>query len=323
LYNSRSIGRKTEVLSIIHDTYDPLIIGVTESWLTKKDLNAALNISDKYDILRRDRKIGAKGKKKGGGVCILLKHGTQFVQLDKETDSCESIWVDIVCDRPFRVGLFYRSDEKTADLSRQVHLELVKEILFFSKGQNKPCFIMGDFNFPLIDWEIPMCRENSEHAVRFVDCTLEAGLQQYVTEPTRGKNVLDLILCNDDSFVTNVDVSGPISSDHCLVTATVSATIAQPVDSEPVPAFHLAKYDQIAKFLDSVNFYDLSLEFLTANQYSQVIDATLSFCIEHFVPKMVVNRNGYMRRNRRIRCIQRQLQRSCGSLLFSTEVPRS
>ena len=45
----------------------------------------------------------------------------------------------------------------------------------------------------------------------------------YIMAPTRGSNILDLILCNDSHFVSNVNVVTPvstsliiISNNHCV-----------------------------------------------------------------------------------------------------------
>jgi hypothetical protein len=306
LYNSRSINCKTEVLRILYDAHDPLIIGITESWLKPKTLNECLGVNDLYDVVRRDR----KGGRKGGGVCMLIKKGTPFVQLDKPNDNCESLWIDVVCANPFRVGLFYRPGTLPRDPAIELLSSITNEIDELVSDQNKPCFIMGDFNFPTIDWSVPMCQEDRGMAVTFLDSVQEACLEQYVNEPTRGNNVLDLVLCNDPTFVVSADVSCALQSDHAVVVAQVAAgKVVDEDETESVPAFHLAHYEKIAEFLDAVDWIGLANEFQHAKEFWDAVHCVIIFCIEKFVPKKVLKRRGFMRRNRHIKTMVRRLQR--------------
>ena len=75
LLNSRSIVHIAEILSIMHDTYNPMIIGITESWLKKEIQSASLGVNRTYDVIRRDRNDG----RRGGGVCMLIRKGIHFI----------------------------------------------------------------------------------------------------------------------------------------------------------------------------------------------------------------------------------------------------
>ena len=60
--------------------------------------------------------------------------------------------------------------------------------------------MMGDFNFPNIDWNIPRVRGLDGEV--FVRCVQEGFLTQHVDKPTRGEAVLDLILANEPGQVS-------------------------------------------------------------------------------------------------------------------------
>ena len=53
--------------------------------------------------------------------------------------------------------------------------------------------IMGDFNYPHIDW-VNACSAQ-ERETWFLDMLNDFALEQIVMEPTRGQVTLDLILC--------------------------------------------------------------------------------------------------------------------------------
>ena len=79
-----------------------------------------------------------------------------------------------------------------------------------SKGE---CVIMGDFNHGHIQWESFESAGGDDH--QFLLLTQDCFLTQHVLEPTRGGNVLDLIVSSQNELVDNVEVHEPLgSSDH-------------------------------------------------------------------------------------------------------------
>src|SRR5437899_4399682 len=80
--------------------------------------------------------------------------------------------------------------------------------------------IMGDFNFPELDWGRP---ESIDDSHPFIECMSNNFLTQTVDEPTRFKNYLDLVLCSDPSLIDNVSVEEPFeTSDNQIVTFNIA-----------------------------------------------------------------------------------------------------
>ncbi len=77
---------------------------------------------------------------------------------------------------------------------------------------------MGDFNLPNINWNNFECPQDDIHDV-LLDCFLTNCLCQYVKQPTREKNILDLVFCNDDLSILDVKVVGKFTElcDHHMV----------------------------------------------------------------------------------------------------------
>ena len=77
---------------------------------------------------------------------------------------------------------------------------------------------MGDFNFPSIVWSDgygllnPNPTNGSELNNVFLETMNDASLEQYVTEPTRQNNILDLVLSSNNN-IHNLNVV-PGISDH-------------------------------------------------------------------------------------------------------------
>ncbi|XP_053130019.1 uncharacterized protein LOC128335549 [Hemicordylus capensis] len=82
--------------------------------------------------------------------------------------------------------------------------------------------IMGDFNYPHIDWVNSQSGQNKE--VKFLDILNDCALEQLVMEPTREKATLDLILSDTQDLVRDVSVIDPLgNSDHSAIKSSIHA----------------------------------------------------------------------------------------------------
>ena len=80
--------------------------------------------------------------------------------------------------------------------------------------------IVGDFNFPGIDWvkEQGKGRADEDFLVLVQDCFLT----QFIDKPMRGSAVFDHLLSNDPDMVEEVEVGEHFgASDHNIVCATI------------------------------------------------------------------------------------------------------
>mgnify|MGYP003471331380 FL=1 len=74
-----------------------------------------------------------------------------------------------------------------------------------------PTIIVGDWNCPNIDWELMM--PPSEQCQKLLyDFVVFNGMRQFVHEPTRKDNILDLVLTDDDMSISNITVSPPFGN---------------------------------------------------------------------------------------------------------------
>ena len=81
-------------------------------------------------------------------------------------------------------------------------------------------FIVGDFNYCTIDWNLRLIRSHSESATRFMTTINYLFLKQLVSKRTRYRvgqkeTILNLVLTNNFYFVESVDYCDPLGmSDH-------------------------------------------------------------------------------------------------------------
>ena len=84
-----------------------------------------------------------------------------------------------------------------------------------------PTYIVGDLNCSDIDWV--NCSSPADGVQdAFLDFAVVNGFVQSVAEPTRGANILDIVLTNEPLTLADVQVNEPFAnSDHCTVCFSV------------------------------------------------------------------------------------------------------
>jgi ribonuclease P/MRP protein subunit RPP40 len=211
LINARSIVNVNKLgeLELLATTNGLDVLAVTESWATSNISNSELQI-DGYAIYRKDRsEVSAK---RGGGVLLYVK--LDYVSFENEKLNvipCESLWVKIATglNSYINFGVCYRSQLAPED---EVNL-MFSAIKESAKVQS---IIVGDFNYPNIVWDTFECKSKKDEM--FIDLVQECFLTQHVDEPTRGRNILDLVFTTEPNMVKNLLVSEHLStSDHQII----------------------------------------------------------------------------------------------------------
>ena len=151
------------------------------------------------------------------GLRFVLKHSLNNIGVE------DSIWCALSlhnCDR-ILIGLVYRSPN-SSDVNNDKLLHLLQDLPALYPHTH--LLLMGDFNFPDIDWSNNSVVGSSNSLTsKFFDITQDLFLTQHIFQPTRHKpgqrsSVLDLIFTLDPENVNNLMHLTPLGfSDHqCL-----------------------------------------------------------------------------------------------------------
>uniref|UniRef100_A0A803JLE9 MORN repeat-containing protein 4 n=1 Tax=Xenopus tropicalis TaxID=8364 RepID=A0A803JLE9_XENTR len=195
LANGQSLSGKLGELQAIAciENYD--LIGITETWWDEK-CAWTMNLNG-YTLFRRDREI-----KKGGGVCLYVKSDLKPCNKDVTNENVESRWVEISVGlkvtKKIIIGVCYKPPRIDEEEETQLLLQMEEA------SQLCQVFIMGDFNYPDIDWSNGVAK--SEKASRFVNMLNDNFLFQAVQEPTRNDSILDLVISNNTELISNICV---------------------------------------------------------------------------------------------------------------------
>ena len=112
----------------------------------------------------------------------------------------------------------------------------------------------------------------------------ESSLYQHVEYPTRGNNILDIILTTNDNLVNNVKI-GPefSSSDHLIIEFDITAEKVKEAESkEKVPDYRKADFIRLKALLTTTDWNQMT-ETDDINQtweiFTQKVNAAIKLCV--------------------------------------------
>jgi endonuclease/exonuclease/phosphatase family metal-dependent hydrolase len=121
------------------------IIGIAETFLENNVNEAEISIYG-YKCYRKDRYVVKEGRQ--GGVILYVKEDiVSYEFLELNVIKAEAVWCKIKTIRNSEVvvGVCYKSQAADVDELRALYMAI-------SSASRKQVLIMGDFNFPNINW---------------------------------------------------------------------------------------------------------------------------------------------------------------------------
>jgi hypothetical protein len=144
-------------------------------------------------------------REEGRGLILYLDNKLEAPEIHMETNFRENLFVKIKLNQTDKllVGLVYRSpSNRTSEYSDKL-CSLISEAT--NKGYSH-ILIIGDFNYPDIDWENWNTKGDStnNHEYKCVETIQDNFLYQHTRKPTRWlgtdtPHILDLIVTNEET----------------------------------------------------------------------------------------------------------------------------
>lgn len=241
--NARSLRNKMDELKGIVASEAIDIIGVTESWTSAYDLDALIEIKG-FNLFRQDRI-----NKKGGGVLIYVREKLicSAVTFNRKPQGIESAWVRLKNDkgRILVIGNIYRPPNNSVEQDTEL-INLIKEAC--KEGE---IIIMGDFNFPNIDWKFD--RVHNGQGAEFLEGIQDCFLYQMVNEATREKAMLDLVFSSCEDKVHNLTVGEHLGeSDHNIIRFSIWFQSTEIINNRLIPNFRNANFPKLRAEISEV-----------------------------------------------------------------------
>ena len=269
--NARSLTKKFLFFhfEIIVEQNYPDFIALTETWLNDSYPDSSFPCHSNYSIFRKDRKSST-----GGGVALLVKNNISCCQIETDLlDPLEAIAVEVFCgdDVSFILLNVYKPNVSDTHLLRPLF-----DALCYLRTLGKRLIVMGDFNLPDINWSTHSAPQ-AHLQDKFLDCFISNGLTQFVNEPTRGKNILDLVFSNELSLVQNFRIGDSLgNSDHNSVWFEITTPTDRP--STPSARLNWSKAD-FTKMIFDLELINWSLLFSECHNIDELWDCFEGNCL--------------------------------------------
>ena len=188
---------------------------------------------------------------------------------------------------------------------------------------------MGDFNLPGISWENNhpnlKTKEPSKPESLLLSFMENHLLCQYVTQPTRLRNTLDLFLTNNPNLVLCTSAEKTDMSDHNIVTIKTTYNIKtdNAVKRPPIPEqtfrslnLHKADFDQINTHMETINWDELKA-ICSPEEFPELLRLTiLQVCMIYAPtkPQQPSKENSFTRKRRSLRRRKRTVKAQVNAL---------
>jgi len=218
------INKRLEIEAKISET-KPDIFGLTE--INPK--NATWKLSDQDMVFQG---YTSYTNFTGRGSVLYVKDTISSFEHKISTNCDACVWCEVGLEGgdELVVGVVYRSPS-SSDVQNEQLPNMLREV---ANGKSSHVMIMGDFNYPEIDWGLQMSSAPSKHSSHvFLTGCMDSFLFQHVQQPTHYRaqqkaNVLDLLFTNEEGMVDGLEYREPVgSSDHLLLEWTLNCYVPQ------------------------------------------------------------------------------------------------
>ncbi len=222
---------KRDELLVQIATEEPDITAITETLANTNHLMSEFSVKG-YESFYKNR-----GHKKGGGVIFYVRSTFNATKKEKQdAEKYDTRYVEIVTKKTkITIATIYRSPKLQAVDDAMLYEE-IKTVI-----QNKQTIIIGDFNCPNIDWNT---MNGDQEGNRLIEMVEDSFLTQDVKQPTRGDNILDLVLASDPDLISDCEVDEKLNGcDHHLIRFNIMMNIALIEINAKIPNFKKANFN--------------------------------------------------------------------------------
>ncbi|KAF2352771.1 Endonuclease/exonuclease/phosphatase [Trinorchestia longiramus] len=139
---------------------------------------------------------------------------------------------------------------------------------------------MGDFNLPHINWTT---RQSQAPGSKLIDLMNRNSLQQHVNEPTRGNNILDLVMTTTDLSINGLEVMDKIG-DHQMIDFSLEVQgLNTKTQHKQVLDYKRANLGLMKEELDGHN-YEILMSNKNVMECYMILKEKIATATEHHIP---------------------------------------
>ncbi|XP_069103752.1 uncharacterized protein [Argopecten irradians] len=295
--NADQLKNKLSELAIRVNEIKPEIIGITEVKPKTRSLNMKpqeFSIEGNTDYCMFDKNID---NNMGRGMILYVNKLLQPKEVRLETNFQENIFIEVPLNvhEKLLIGLIYRSDSGSEENNNSLR-NLINEAT--SKNYSK-MIIMGDFNYPDINWETWNSKGDSteSHEYKLIHCLQDNFLSQVIEHPTRWRgndtpHILDLVITNNEHIISSVDYQSPLGkSDHNVLIVKIDCQKSTKTTSRTRKCYNKANYDKLNEEINAVNWRQELKEDHTIEENWELFRNKIHGLIDKYVPTKSIKLN--------------------------------
>ena len=282
IINFQNIKNKAPDLQMVIDSTKPDVIIGTESWLSS-DVNAAEVFPPDFEVFRCDRKDDPHG-----GVLIATRQ-TMVSSIARVGNDCEFISVKVKLNRgkSALISAAYRPPNRTDEAYTQA---LISDITATRTEHKSAYFLLGgNFNLPDIDWKAGAVNGHSlsrQVNDAYINMYGDLALDQVVSFPTRGSNILDLFFTSHPSIIDKCKALPALGkSDHDIVMIDLTLdAYHQHVSRRKILLWDKADQAVIRQHIDNAMCKILDNSYATVNDIWSELKSSITSIVEENIP---------------------------------------
>ena len=246
-----------------------------------------------YFLLRQDRLTRG-----GGGIIIYVRNGLSY-QLESSIAHTSGLWEAMICtifspsSTPLKIVCVYRSPGNMIQSSLEEFIDYFRNNSTLNMDFNT--IIVGDFNFPQINWDLNLCNAPADSPAQlFLSTVVNSHLFQIVNSPTRFRagqtpNILDLVLVHDELSIQSLEsLPGIGKSDHVMLLITVQFFNELKFNPNTKFNFNKADFDLINSIINSINWQN-EFHGLNCDDALEVLNCFLLTLCHSFIPQTKIS----------------------------------
>ena len=212
----------------------------------------------------------------------------------------ESFWLSLKLEnKHLNIGTIYRSPNASPENNDMLNNLIDKASRLF---YDQRLIIVGDFNFPSINWSNFTSNHNLNHSSsRFINTILQNDLHQHVDQFTRSRGTdtptcLDLIITNDSNIVSHICYDPPIgNSDHCVLCFNVDYECSTTTTEHKILDFKKANFQAWRSRLSETD-WKKELADKTADESWLFFKGRVNEAVNQFVPVKSLKKSTFKNR---------------------------
>lgn len=284
--NADCLLNKIGELEILINIVKPDVMVITEVF--PKSMNSA-NIDKNEYMIKGFTCFSGSVDENSRGVVIYVREGlnADYCSSVANKDFKESVWCELRINKTEKllIGGVYKSPNSDA----VNHVALNRMITQAVELDYKNTIIVGDFNFPEVNWDSWTVNRNENHvSFHFVECIRDNYLFQHVDFNTRYRegqdpSCLDLLLTDNENIIENLQFGDKLgASDHVSIIFNVLCNVERETNHIQRPNFFKANYQLIKDYLRQVDWNEMN-DMNTEESWNFLMQK-INFCIEQYVP---------------------------------------